>query len=192
MLPSVALETNDSRLIVVENFSTDLYDKVKSLSVQHEPEIMIAGRVCRQRRDVGFFSNSSKGYAYSGTLMKSQPLDSFLQEILDDVNYYLETSFNGILVNVYRNGEHYLSAHSDNERGLDKNRKMVAGISYGAVRTFRIRESKSRKIVLDLQPKPGTLIIMEGEFQREFLHEIPQQKKVKEERISLTFRKHEY
>jgi len=31
---------------------------------------------------------------------------------------------------------------------------------------------------------------MQGEFQKEFTHEIPIQKKILDERISLTFRKH--
>jgi len=33
---------------------------------------------------------------------------------------------------------------------------------------------------------------MGGDFQKEFLHEIPVQKKIKEPRFSFTFRKHKY
>lgn len=36
----------------------------------------------------------------------------------------------------------------------------------------------------------GCLFVMDGDFQKEFTHEIPAQKKVTEMRISLTFRKH--
>jgi len=67
----------------------------------------------------------------------------------------------------------------------------VAGICYGpAIRTFRIRNKETKKIILDHKHMPCSLLIMEGDFQKEFTHEIPIEKKIKEERISLTFRYH--
>jgi alkylated DNA repair dioxygenase AlkB len=125
--------------------------------------------------------------------MASQPLSDhpFLVEILNQVNTQLGTNFNGILVNSYLNGEKYVGAHSDDERGLDKSgRKIVAGLAYGAIRKFRIRDKVTKKRVLDYPHLPGTLIVMEGDFQQEFTHEIPVEKKVREERISITFRHH--
>lgn len=186
----VPIQTEESRLVVVKEYTDDIYEQVKDLTVEEQPVIYIMGKECRQRRDVGFYSNESKGYKYSGAFMASLPLTPFLQDLLLQVNQSLQTNFNGILVNIYRTGEDYLSAHSDNEDALCKKRKMVAGLSYGATRKFRIRNKQTRKIILDIEQEPGTLIIMEGNFQAEFLHEIPVQKKIKEERISLTFRHH--
>lgn len=125
--------------------------------------------------------------------MPAFPLSSapLLQHLLPGVNQSLGTHFNGILVNHYINGEKYIGAHSDDERGLDKGgRNMVAGIAFGAIRKFRIRNKQTKAIVLDYPHTPGTLIVMEGDFQKEFTHEIPIEKKVKEERISVTFRHH--
>jgi alkylated DNA repair dioxygenase AlkB len=189
----ILIDTGKSKLWVIENYTLDLYDQVKELPLLEEPEIKIFGKVGRQRRNVGFFSDQSSGYQYSGQTMKSQPLMGLpiLQKILSDVNQTLETNFNGILVNQYINGEKYVGAHSDDERGLDKTGKnMVAGISYGAIRTFRIRNKQDNKIVLDYQHQPMTLIVMEGDFQKEFKHEIPIEKGVTTDRISLTFRSH--
>lgn len=125
--------------------------------------------------------------------MKSLPLSNvdLFPLLLEEVNNSLNTNFNGILVNRYINGEKYLSAHSDDEHGLDKNNKMVVGLSYrSGVRKFRIRDKITKKIVLDYEQQPGTLVVMQENFQNEFTHEIPIQKKIKDERISITFRNH--
>lgn len=181
--------TPKSRFWVYKNFTPDYYNELGNLEVYEEPPIVIYGKVCHQRRDVGFYSNESQGYKYSGTLMPSFKLENpLLIKLLDQVNSYLETQYNGILINRYKNGEKYLSAHSDSEVGLSGN--VVAGIAYGEVRKFRIRDKLTKKIVLDYDHEPGELIVMDGAFQEEFTHEIPIQKKVKGERISLTFRQH--
>ena len=177
------------------------------------------GKVCKQRRDVGFFSDVSKGYNYSTQKMPALPLSTsiVLPHILYHTNLALGTNFNGLLINRYHTGEQYISAHSDDEKGLDKNHKMVASLCYGpgiseahtgrvnylgiseahtgrvnylGIRTFRIRNKTTKEIVLDHQHLPCSLLVMEGEFQREFTHEIPIQKKIKEDRISVTFRTH--
>jgi alkylated DNA repair dioxygenase AlkB len=66
----------------------------------------------------------------------------------------------------------------------------VMMMSYGVSRKFRIRDKISRKIVKDIYTKDQELIQMSGDFQKEFLHEIPIERKIKESRISLTFRNH--
>lgn len=190
--PEILISTEKSRFWVVRNFTSDLYSALQNVETLHEPPIFLMGKTLSQRRDVGFYSEESVGYRYSGAFMKSINFSNapILKELLKSINSVLSTSFNGILVNRYRNGEKYLSAHSDSEAGLDKKSKRVVGLAYGAVRTFRIREKKTGKIVLDIPHEPCMLIVMEGEFQSEFTHEIPKQKKVLEERISLTFRHH--
>lgn len=203
--PKVLIDTGDSKLWIYENYTQDLYPQLQNLPLLVEPPLgKMYGKQSYQRRNIGFFSDESAGYQYSGQIIESQPLSSvpILQQLLPAVNQSLGTTFNGILVNSYINGEKYLSAHSDDENGLDKNgRKMVCSIAYGpGVRTFRIREiqrdenGKRMKtadpIVLDYVHKPCTLLVMEGEFQKKFTHEIPVQKRVTGERISLTFRHH--
>ena len=152
------------------------------------PEIKIFGKICHQRRCVGFFSNDSVGYRYSNQLSRSKPMTESLQKMLEIVNTIYGTNFNGILINKYQNGNDYISAHSDSEENCDANG--VVAISYGATRKFRIRDKKTKKIVNDFYLEHGSMLIMGGNFQQEFTHEIPIEKKIKEERISFTFRKH--
>lgn len=193
----IILETETSQLWVIKNFTPDYMDLLKEVVVQQEPLIQVFGRPCHQRRDIAFYSNESVGYTYSRTLMPSFPLNqspayegtTLFEYLLPYVNEQLGTHFNGILVNRYRDGNKYISAHSDDESGLAEN-NLVVGISYGAPRIFRIRHKKTKKIVLDYSQESSSLLGMSGDFQKEFTHEIPIQKKIKEERISLTFRSH--
>ena len=69
---------------------------------------------------------------------------------------------------------------------------MVATISYGATRKFRIRNKQTKQIVLDYPLETGTLLIMQGEFQSEFTHEIPKELTIHNPRISITFRRHNF
>lgn len=208
------IATSRSYLAVVPLWSTKhISDEDISsywqLPLHHRPPIMIFGQSISQPRDVGFFSDSSEGYYYSGQLMVSQPLTDPTVRLLSAMNSYLLKNFNGILVNCYHDGDDKIGAHSDNEDGLDKNRKMVAGIAFGAVRNFRIRykndspsdmvvsssvdkRSHNSTIVADISHEEGMLLVMGGDFQSEFTHEIPavSTNKVNTARISLTFRQH--
>lgn len=158
-------------------------------NLNHYPEIIIAGRVCRQRRDVGFFSDDSIGYYYSGKLAESKPLTKYLKRLLKKVNKFYTTSFNGILINRYNDGEDYISPHSDDERNLDP--QGVVSISYGSTRIFRIRNKYSKNIVKDIELNNLDVVHMKGDFQKEFTHEIPKDQTIKTERYSFTFRKHQ-
>jgi alkylated DNA repair dioxygenase AlkB len=156
--------------------------------LKERPEIIVYGKTCKQRRNVGFFSDDSIGYKYSKKLMESNPLSADLAVLLVEINKILSTSFNGILVNKYMDGNDYISAHSDDETGLDS--IGVVAISYGSERIFRIRNKHDKTVVCDEPTTHCGIIHMGGNFQTLYTHEIPIQKKIKEPRISFTFRKH--
>lgn len=156
--------------------------------LKHRPEIVIYGKVCKQSRNVGFFSDTSAGYRYSGQTMAAQPLGEELTGLIQIVNKLVGAEFNGILVNQYMDGKDYIGAHSDDESGLDP--VGVVTISYGAERMLRIRDKATKKVVFETIMQEGRLYQMGGDFQKLYTHEIPVQAKIKEPRISFTFRKH--
>ena len=162
-------------------------DEIQNQLLEYPP-ILVYGKQCKQNRSIGFFSDTSIGYFYSRQLCESKPLTNNLKLLLEKVNQIFDSDFNGILVNKYLNGEDYIGKHSDDETGLDA--VGVVSLSYGAVRKFRIREKESGKKVIDIPTLPYHLIHMGGDFQKEFTHEIPIEKKVKDVRYSFTFRKH--
>ncbi len=166
-----------------------LLNHVQALPMIAHPTGMLYGKPITMHRSIGFFSDSSNGYRYSGQINRSQPLTDELRKVLAKVNTDFNSSFNGILINSYANGEESIGPHSDDERDLDPT-VGVAAISLGASRIFRIRPKTTGGSQADISTTHGQLIIMGGKFQKEYTHAIPVQKKVTECRISLTFRCH--
>ena len=154
----------------------------------YNPPIIVYGKEVIQRRNVGFFSNDSIGYYYSKKLLKSQPLTDNLKELLDLINNFFSCDFNGILVNKYKDGSDYVGLHTDDEDNLED--IGIVALSIGAERKFRIRDINNGKKILDVPTKSYHLLQMGGNFQKEFTHEIPVEKKIKDIRFSYTFRKH--
>lgn len=156
--------------------------------LEERPQLVMFGKPACQPRNVGFFSDTSIGYKYSTTMMASKPLTTGLKKMLDLVNsMFPKANFNGILINTYQDGNDNIGKHSDNQKELSS--VGVVAISHGAVRKFRIRD-KDGKIIKDIPTTSGSIMWMEGDFQKEFTHEIPVEKKVKTSRTSFTFRSH--
>lgn len=153
-----------------------------------KPPIQLYGKTVYQQRNIGFFSDTSIGYYYSGQLAKAKRLNPHCAELMGTINAQFGTKFNGILVNHYEDGNNYISDHSDDEKNLDPGG--VIAISYGAERKFRIRDKVTKSIVMDVPTTSNGLIHMGGDFQKEFTHGIPVEKKVQGARYSLTFRTH--
>lgn len=138
------------------------------------PPIKVFGKDCIQHRSIGFCSNTSIGYNYSNQLAKSIKLPPNMIKLLELINNKFNANFNGILVNKYNNGYDYISKHSDDEKDLDPTG--VISISYGAIRTFRIR-NKLTKEITNIKINSNEIIHMGGDFQKDFTHEIPIEKK---------------
>jgi len=153
-----------------------------------KPPIQLYGKIVYQQRNIGFFSDESIGYYYSGQLAKSKPLKPYSSELMKIINTRFGTNYNGILVNYYEDGNNYIGDHSDDEKNLDKGG--VISISHGAVRKFRIRDKLTKDIIIDIPTRSNSIIHMGGNFQKEFTHGIPVEKKIKGMRYSLTFRTH--
>tara|TARA_Y100000389_G_scaffold203906_1_gene254040 strand:+ start:4226 stop:4813 length:588 start_codon:yes stop_codon:yes gene_type:complete len=193
MLEEIIIASNKYKLSTYEIDSVllDLIEKsINNISNKLivNPKCYIYGKECSQHRSIGFFSDFSNGYSYSNQIMKSQPLTQHMKDILSIINNHFTSEFNGILINKYKDGSDYIGAHSDDESGLDKIGVII--FSYGANRKFRIRDKINKKIITDMITDNNKMIRMSGEFQKEFTHEIPIEKKIKEERYSITLRKH--
>ena len=152
--------------------------------LQENPKVLMG----QQHRNIGFFSDKSIGYYYSGQLSKSIPITENLKILLNEINNIYKTKYNGVLVNKYKDGNDFIGAHSDDEKYLDDNGVMI--LSYGAIRNFRIRNKFTKDIIKEIPTIPYNILHMGGDFQKIFTHEIPSEKKIKESRVSFTFRHH--
>lgn len=81
--------------------------------------------------------------------------------------------FSSVAVNLYRDGRDSVAWHRDRiQRSLEA--PLVATISLGAPRTFRLRPfGHTRGKALTLQPASGDLIVMGGRCQHDWEHIVP-------------------
>ncbi|MFN6182160.1 MAG: alpha-ketoglutarate-dependent dioxygenase AlkB family protein, partial [Dolichospermum sp.] len=116
-----------------------------------------------------------------------EPWNTTLKFIKSKVEEIAKVSFNSVLINLYRHGKDSVSWHSDDEPELGKN-PIIASVSFGATRRFSLRHkhSKNHKIAIDLTS--GSLLLMQGETQHFWQHQIAKTAKEIQPRINLTFR----
>jgi alkylated DNA repair dioxygenase AlkB len=133
-------------------------------------------------------------YYFSGLTHDAIDLPSEFKKFMDwsnSLEIISNFKFNQALVNWYANGHHYINAHSDSTIQLIKDSPIMS-ISLGEKRKFRIRDKENKKIVLDFEMKDRTYIIMGGEIQTFYTHEVPKINGIKGEntgkRINITFR----
>ena len=92
-----------------------------------------------------------------------------------------------MLLNWYRSGEDYISWHTDAEKELGVN-PLIASINFGESRRFLLRLKEDHDIKIELPLHHGSVLVMAGALQHHWQHSVPKQKKVKSNRINLTFR----
>ena len=156
-----------------------------------QSEIQIFGRKCLIPRLNAWYGE--KSYTYSGNTMNALPITDELEELRAKVEKKAGVKFNSVLLNLYRNGEDYVSWHTDDEPELDPNAP-IASVSLGAMRRFVLREKVAKEVARSPEKKEfklchGDLVIMYPPTQNRTEHTIPKMKRVSEPRINLTFRR---
>lgn len=182
----------NAELIYIPNFygqqSADCYFKhLKNDIPWQQDTIKIFGKTYLQPRLTALYGINEKTYSYSNITMIPKKLTSQLLKIKSDVEKICQHKFTTVLLNLYRNGNDSNGWHADNEKELGRN-PLIASLSFGAERTFHFKhrtiKEEHHKIILE----HGSLLIMKGEMQHFWLHQIPKTKKQMNERINLTFR----
>jgi alkylated DNA repair dioxygenase AlkB len=77
--------------------------------------------------------------------------------------------------------------HSDDEKELGPN-PVIASVSFGATRRFDFKQKSDPLNKFSIQLESGSLLLMQGDTQQHWLHQLPAQKRISEPRINLTFR----
>jgi alkylated DNA repair dioxygenase AlkB len=125
-------------------------------------------------------------YTYSGLRLEPLPFTPLLQAIRAAVEQASGRRFNSVLLNYYRNERDSMGMHSDDEPELGPE-PAIASVSFGATRTFILRHKRSKRTVkLDLTD--GSLLLMAGFLQQNWLHGIQKQVRPANPRLNLTFR----
>lgn len=168
-----------------KEFLTQLLEE----TIWQQPEIWMFGRLVKTPRLTAWHGDEKATYKYSGIVNRPLAWTPPLLKLRNLVESTTNKKYNSVLLNLYRNGNDYLSWHSDNEAELGLY-PTIASISLGAPRTFSLRPkltSISQKR-FDLVLASGSLLCMKGNTQALWDHSIKKEPKILEPRINLTFR----
>lgn len=125
-------------------------------------------------------------YSYSGLQLEPLPFSPLLQTIRAAVEQATGRRFNSVLLNYYRNERDSMGMHADDEPELGPE-PAIASVSFGATRAFVLRHRHSKR-TLKLDLTDGSLLLMAGRFQKQWLHGINKTSRPIGPRINLTFR----
>lgn len=149
-------------------------------------EAFILGKHIITKRKVAWYGDESYAYTYSNASKFALPWTKELLELKKIAEEKTGTNFNSCLLNLYHNGDEGMAYHSDDEKALAKD-SAIASISFGAERRFLLKHKQTKETITTFL-EHGSLLIMKGATQTNWLHRLPPTKKVNTPRVNLTFR----
>jgi alkylated DNA repair dioxygenase AlkB len=148
-------------------------------------ELMMFGKRVDEPR-LSSWHSSGQTYTYSGRPRIAQPWSPTLQSLRDKCEAHTQHSFNGVLLNLYRDGKDYMGWHSDDEL-VNGPEPLIASISLGTERRFDMRHRETGETVSAML-NHGSLLVMSGLSQKCWKHRIPKTSGCTDPRVNLTFR----
>ena len=192
-------ETDSTANLLPKDGTVNYYGKIFSLEeanhffnlLLHEiewrnDEAVIFGKKILTRRKVAWYGDLPFEYTYSNATKTALPWTDNLLILKKLAKEATGETYNSCLLNLYHSGEEGMAWHSDAEKDLKKH-GAIGSMRFGAERTFAFKHKKTQeKVALTLEH--GSLLVMKGETQDNWLHRLPPTKKFFKERINLTFR----
>jgi alkylated DNA repair dioxygenase AlkB len=170
--------------------SKAVFDALLNSIEFEQGSILLFGQKRLEPRLKSWHSQSERGYRYSGVQLKAQPYTELLSSLQQQISTASQgTSYNNVLINLYRDEHDSMGWHADDEPELGPN-PIIASLSLGAARPLlfrnrqRLKGERSQKIVLE----SGSLLLMHEHCQNRWQHSIPKLSKTCGPRINLTFR----
>ena len=193
VLPDADLEFVES-FVDSERASSWFRALIKPGSVKWRQDyIRMYGQEVAVPRLNAWYGDPGLNYTYSGIPMNPEPWTDLLQEIRLQVERAASSRFTSVLINLYRDGKDSVAWHADDEHELGDT-PLIASLSLGATREFQMRHRRARENglpVYKLQLSAGSLLIMRGATQKNWVHQVPKRlaRQSPGPRINLTFRR---
>ena len=154
-------------------------------------EVIIFGKHIVTKRKTAWYGDSDYLYTYSNKTKQALAWTKVLSDLKQMVEEIAGSKFNSCLLNLYHNGNEGMGWHSDDEKPLRKN-NTIASLSFGTERKFSFKHKQTKQTV-SVVLEHGSLLVMKGATQSNWLHSLPKSNKITQPRINLTFRTiHEY
>jgi alkylated DNA repair dioxygenase AlkB len=168
--------------VQADNYYTSLLNGIE----WQNDQAFIYGKLITTKRKVAWYGDKNFEYTYSKITKQALPWNKKLLELKTITENVTGESYNSCLLNLYHNGEEGMAWHSDAEKTLKEN-GAIASLSFGAERKFAFKhKTTSETVSLILQH--GSLLLMKGVTQKNWLHRLPPTKQKFGPRINLTFR----
>lgn len=165
----------------------DYLGKLLKVTDWQTETIRIAGIERQVPRLTAWYGDKGASYAYSGVLHHPVAWSHELLTLKSKVEQCCGESFNSALLNLYRNGKDSVAWHSDDEPELGR-QPVIASLSLGAPRSFQLKHKKAPHLRHKLTLTSGSLLVMRGDTQQCWSHQVPKEPAVTEPRINITFR----
>ena len=192
-------KNNDSELTKVQNgeyiflpsffdssVANDYLQKLRNKIKWEQEEMRIYGKIVKFPRLTAWYGDNDKPYSFSGITLNPNNWTSELTEIKTKIETKCNVIFNSVLLNLYRNGQDSISWHTDAEKELGIN-PVIASVNFGATRKFQLRHIQTKQKI-EIELTHGSLLIMQGELQHFWQHQVPKTSIPVGERINLTYR----
>ncbi len=185
LLPRDGAAYYNGKILDADTAAMYLDKCISELSWEHDRAFMYGKEIITKRK-MAWYANEPVSYTYSGYTKMALVWPDFLREIKQLVESNCGDDFNSCLCNFYNSGDEGMSWHSDAEKDLVENGS-IGSLVLGDERKFSFKHKASGESV-SLQLEHGSLLIMKGTTQKNWLHSLPKTKKSAEPRVSLTFR----
>ena len=149
-------------------------------------QAIIFGKLIITKRKVAWYGDIEFEYTYSKITKRALVWTPELLELKATVEKETGEIFNSCLLNLYHSGDEGMAWHSDGEKDLKKN-GAIGSLSFGAERKFAFKHKETKETVSVLL-EHGSLLVMKGTTQTNWLHRLPPTKRINKPRINLTFR----
>lgn len=163
------------------------YQALQSQLIWQQEHIQIFGKTIASPRLQCFCGDPGIEYRYSGRSFTATPWNDTLLLLKQLICNLTGHAFNGVLCNLYRDGQDAMGWHSDNEPELGPN-PVIASLSLGQQRNFSVRKHNHSKQCVSIPLAHNSLLLMPAGFQTLYQHSVPRSKRAHNARINLTFR----
>ncbi len=180
------LDITLDKFFLNQSDANNLYDRcLNDISWQSSAIIMFGKKIDVPRLEC-WYGDLGCEYTYSGKSLKRFEFPNFLLNLRMLIEKKVNSNFNSVLANLYRDGQDSMGLHADDEKELG-NEPVIASISLGENRPIIFQNKKTKEKVTFDQPH-GSLLVMQGKTQDHWKHAINKSKKIDKPRINLTFR----
>jgi alkylated DNA repair dioxygenase AlkB len=162
------------------------YSLLQNISWMND-EVVVFGKHIVTKRKTAWYGDSDYVYIYSNTIKQALPWTRELLKLKQIVENISNSKFNSCLLNLYHDGNEGIGWHSDDEKSIEDN-SSIASVSLGTDRKFSFKHKQSNKTI-SVSLEHGSLLLMKGATQKNWLHCLPKSRKITLPRINLTFRR---